>query len=189
MYLFLRCLCKDCVNQYSKQRNATVSHYLLFELILNIRLFNNYCKFIIFVRSAVLHSQKVTLSVDLDNASLFVASPVRYHVFYNLCYEPLKESKMLEWFGSKVANIAFSFWKQFQILVSLTSRNRLPGNWNGPSIWESPTMTPTTHKIALRRPMSSPVKTTALYLKFNYLVLVSKWVQNYVFFGELSQFI
>jgi len=78
MYLFLRCLCKDCVNQYSKQRNATVSHYLLFELILNIRLFNNYCKFIIFVRSAVLHSQKVTLSVDL----VLISKSVQNYVFF-----------------------------------------------------------------------------------------------------------
>jgi len=74
------------------------------------------CCPIILVRTALLDSQPVTISVVMDSWCsevlhrtmlvwlLFVTSPVRY-VFYNLCYEPCGR-KCIKRFGSKAVESA-----------------------------------------------------------------------------------
>jgi len=162
MSLLWRCLCIVWVNQTA---NLTINlanwpvQPFLYSFI-NIRLKYS-CKFIILVRTAVLDTQPVTLcwlgwlvqwSVTQDDVILIVTSPVRpvrYLVFYNLCYEPWNQL-CIKWFGSKAANIVFTFGSNSKFWYILTRRIAPleSGNRNCPANLVSHKIAPTTRKIA-----------------------------------------
>ena len=166
---FLWCWsCNDWVNQPNKL-HATVSQ--LFYLTLKIRLnkISAQCIFIVFVWTAMLDSQPMTISLVMDiwcnkvlhRMTLAWFLRDQFDMFYNLCLRTT-ESKVHEmlWFRS---NRHIFFWNQFKILVPVEIaplKLKLPPNL-------------AYHKIATWGTILPTFKNTALEESTNWALLSS----------------